>query len=188
MDVYDAIRARRSERDYDSKPVPEDVLNRVLEAGRISPSASNYQPWHFIVVRDPERRKALTDGRYAKFLTQSPVVIVGLGDTKTSPEWHVVDTTIALQHMVIAATAEGLGTCWIGSFYEDRVKAALGVPERYRVVAMLAMGYPKEKTDIRSAIARPKNRKELKRILSFDKFAPPRPTVRAPSGRLRRKQ
>lgn len=173
MEVSDAIRLRRSVRAYDPKPVPEDVLNRVLEAGRISPSASNYQPWHFIVVRDPDRRKALSDGRYAKFLTQSPVVIVGLGDMKVSPEWHVVDTTIALQQMVIAATAEGLGTCWIGSFYEDRVKAALDVPERYRVVAMLAVGYPKEKVDIRSALARPKNRKDLKKIVSFDKFVPP---------------
>ncbi len=173
MEVSDAIRLRRSVRTYDPKPVPEDVLNRVLEAGRISPSASNYQPWHFIVVRDPDRRKALSDGRYAKFLTQSPVVIVGLGDMKVSPEWHVVDTTIALQQMVIAATAEGLGTCWIGSFYEDRVKAALDVPERYRVVAMLAVGYPKEKVDIRSALARPKNRKDLKKIVSFDKFVPP---------------
>lgn len=173
MEVFEAIRLRSSVRAYDARPVPEDVLNRVLEAGRIAPSASNYQPWHFIVVRDPEKRKALTDGRYAKFLTQSPVVMVGLGDKQRSPEWHVVDTAIALQQMVIAATAEGLGTCWIGSFYEDRVKAALDVPERYAVVAMIAMGYPKEKVEIKAALARPKNRKELGKIVSYDRFAPP---------------
>lgn len=173
MEVYEALNQRRSVRSYDSKPVPEEALNRVLEAGRTSPSACNYQPWHFIVVRDPEKRKALSDGRYAKFLTQSPVVIVGLGDKKTSPEWHVVDTTIALHQMVIAATAEGLGTCWIGSFYEDRVKAALEVPERYEVVAMLAMGYAKDKPGIKADLRQSKNRKDMKRIVSYDRYVPP---------------
>ncbi len=170
MEVSEAIRLRRSVRAYDSKPVPEDILNEVLEAGRIAPSAMNYQPWHFIVVRDPDKRKALTDGRYAKFLTQSPVVIVGLGDNKTSPTWHIVDTTIALQQMVIAATSKGLGTCWIGSFYEDKVRAALDIPERYTVVAMIALGYPKEKLDMRAVLARSRSRKDIDKIVSYDEF------------------
>ncbi len=133
----------------------------------------NYQPWHFIVVRDPDRRKALTDGRYAKFLTQSPVVIVGLGDKKASPTWHVVDTTIALQQMVIAATSKGLGTCWIGSFYEDKVRSALEIPERYTVVAMIALGYPKEKVDLKAILARSRSRKDMDKIVSHDSFAHP---------------
>jgi len=161
---------RRSVRAYDARPVPEEVLNRVLEAGRLAPSAMNYQPWHFVVVRNAEKRKTLSDGRYAKFLTQSPVVIVGLGDKKSSPEWHVVDTTIALQQMALAATEEGLGTCWIGSFYEDRVKEALGVPDRYEVVAMLAVGYPKDNADLRAVPVKAKNRKELGKIVSYDGF------------------
>ncbi len=173
MEVSEAIRLRRSVRAYDSRPVPEDVLNDVLEAGRIAPSAMNYQPWHFIVVRDPDRRKALTDGRYAKFLTQSPVVIVGLGDKKASPTWHVVDTTIALQQMVIAATSKGLGTCWIGSFYEDKVRSALEIPERYTVVAMIALGYPKEKVDLKAILARSRSRKDMDKIVSHDSFAHP---------------
>jgi len=172
MEVSEAIRLRRSVRAYDSKPIPEDVLNEVLEAGRIAPSAMNYQPWHFIVVRDPDKRKALTDGRYAKFLTQSPVVIVGLGDRKASPTWHIVDTTIALQQMVIAATSKGLGTCWIGSFYEDKVRAALEIPERYTVVAMIALGYPKEKLDMKAVLLRSKNRKDIDKIVSYDEFTP----------------
>lgn len=173
MEVSEAIRLRRSVRAYDSRPVPEDVLNDVLEAGRIAPSAMNYQPWHFIVVRDPDKRKALTDGRYAKFLTQSPVVIVGLGDKKASPTWHVVDTTIALQQMVIAATSKGLGTCWIGSFYEDKVRSALEIPERYTVVAMIALGYPKEKVDLKAILARSRSRKDMDKIVSHDSFAHP---------------
>lgn len=173
MEVSEAIRLRRSVRAYDPRPVPEDALTEVLEAGRIAPSAMNYQPWHFIVVRDPDKRKALTDGRYAKFLTQSPVVIVGLGDKKASPKWHVVDTTIALQQMVIAATSKGLGTCWIGSFYEDKVRAALEIPERYAVVAMIALGYPKDRVDMKAVLARSRSRKDMDEIVSYDRLTRP---------------
>jgi len=144
MDVIDAIKKRRSIRSYDSKPVPEDILERILEAGRIAPSAMNYQPWMFVVVRDQDGRKALSGGRYAKFLTECPVVIVGCGDRRKSKEWHIVDVTIALQNMVTQATAEGLGTCWIGSFDEEQVRNHLRVPDELTVVAMLALGYPKE--------------------------------------------
>lgn len=144
MEVLDAIKSRRSVRSYSDKAVPDDVLLRVLEAGRIAPSAMNYQPWHFVVVTSPGAREAVSGGRYAKFLKDCPVVIVGLGDKKKAPEWHVVDVTIALQNMVTQATAEGLGTCWIGSFYEDQVKKALEVPDNYAVVAMLALGYPSD--------------------------------------------
>lgn len=146
-EVLDAIKKRRSVRKYLDRPVPDEALLRVLEAGRIAPSAMNYQPWHFIVVTDPEARKMVAGGRYAKFLQDCPVVIVGLGDKKKSPEWHAVDVTIALQNMVTQATAEGLGTCWIGSFYEEQVKKALEVPEQYSVVAMIALGYPKDAPD-----------------------------------------
>ena len=165
MDVLDAIKSRRSVRSYASTPVPEDVLSRVIEAGRIAPSAMNNQPWHFVIATDPDVRKALTDGRYAKFLQDCPVVIIGCGDTKKSPEWYTVDVTIALQNMVTQATAEGLGTCWIGSFYEDKVRKAIGVPEGYAVVAMLAVGYAKEK---------PKGERRAKtaaEITSRDRFA-----------------
>jgi len=157
-------------RAYDSRPVPGDALGRVLEAGRISPSASNIQPWHFIVVKDPDKRKALSGGRYAKFLAESPVVIIGCGNTKASPKWYPVDVSIALQQMVIAATAEGLGTCWIGSFAEDEVRKAANIPRDYSVVAMLALGYPKEKFDLSAKLSRSKSRKPLEQIVSYEEF------------------
>ena len=143
---------------------------KVLETGRIAPSANNKQPWHFIVVKDPERRKALSDGKWAKFLTESPVVIVGCGNKDESPEWHVIDVTIAMQQMIIAATGEGLGTCWIGSFYEDRVRKALKVPEELRIVAMLAVGYSREKLDLTPKVKRSRNRKKMDDILSYEEF------------------
>jgi len=175
MEVFDAILARKSVRAYDSKPVPEDVLMKVLEAGRLAPSASNRQPWFFLAVTDQEKRNALTAGPYAKFLKESPVVIVGIGDPQTSAEWCVVDVTIALTQMVLAATNEGLGTCWIGSFYEDKVKEALGIPGRLKVVAMLAVGYPREKLDLGAKIVRARNRKPMEEILSFEQFGNPAP-------------
>jgi len=174
MEVQQAIEVRKSVRSYLSKPVPDDVLRRVLEAGRLSPSAVNHQPWHFIVVTDPGKRSGLTDGPYAKFLTESPVVIVGLGDKIRSPKWHVVDTTIALQTMVLAATAEGLGTCWIGSFYEDRIRKLLKVPDNFVIVAMLSVGYPKEKEVGTSRLPVVKNRKPLEDITSFEEFGKPK--------------
>ncbi len=170
MDLIDAMKERRSVRSYEPDPVPEELLSKVLEAGRIAPSASNNQPWHFVIVQDPEKRKVLSEGRYAHFLAQTPVVIVGCGDTAKAPRWHMVDVTIALQQMVLAATNEGLGTCWIGSFDEDGVKKCLGVPEGWKVVAMLALGYPRKKLDLGAALIRSKNRKPLEDITSRDEF------------------
>lgn len=170
METFEAIRARRSVRGYESKPIPDEVLDKILETGRIAPSASNRQPWHFIVVKDKEKRFALTAGPYAKFLKESPVVIVGCGDKRTSPDWYAVDVAIALQQMVIAATAEGLGTCWIGSFYEDQVRALLKIPDKFEVVAMLAMGYPKDKLDLKAAIMKAKHRKAMAEILSREEY------------------
>jgi nitroreductase len=174
MEVQRAIEARYSLRSYLARPVPDDVLGRILEAGRISPSAVNHQPWHFIVVRDPTRRKVLAEGPYAKFLVDSPVVIVGLADKAKSPKWHVVDTTIALQTMVLAATSEGLGTCWIGSFSDEAVRSLLKIPDKYAIVAMLTVGYPKEEDDVVTKPPKVKNRKPLSAITSFEEFGRPK--------------
>jgi nitroreductase len=170
MDVEKAIKIRRSVRSYSQTPVPDAMLRRVLEAGRLAPSASNRQPWCFIVVETQSLRGAMAStGRYAGFLAESPLVIVGCGDIKTSPKWHVVDVSIAMENMVIAATAEGLGTCWIGSFDEAKVKGLLKIPEGYAIVALLAVGYPKK------ALTAPPapNRKGLSEIAMREEFGKP---------------
>jgi nitroreductase len=170
VEVFDAIRARRSVRSYSSDQVPKEALERVIEAGRLAPSASNVQPWHFIVVTDQGRRNALSEGRYAGFLKQSPVVIVGCGDRKASPKWYVIDTTIALENMVIQATAEGLGTCWIGSFDNNKVARTLGLPEHMVVVAMLAVGYPKDKLGLEDSIRRKRSVKSASEVVSIEGY------------------
>src|SRR5512137_2577951 len=161
MDVEETIKARRSVRAFEERDVPEEVMMKILEAGRLAPSASNVQPWHFIVVKDPEKRKILSEGKYAHFLKQCPAVVVGCGDTEAAPKWHQVDVTIALQQMVLTATALGIGTCWIGSFDEEPVRKAIGLPPRFKVVAMLAMGFPRDKLDLSALLARSKNRKAI---------------------------
>ncbi len=149
MELYDTIRLRRSVRSYEDRPVPREAIDRILEAARQAPSASNVMPWRLVVVTDLAVRTAIAEsGVYGKFLTNTPVVIVGCGDAATAPKWYAVDTAIALEHVSLAAVAEGLGSCWIGSFDEKVVKDLLAVPESHRVVSLIALGYPAKKIDL----------------------------------------
>lgn len=146
-------------------------MEKLLEAARFSPSANNVQPWHFIVVTDAEKRKSLSKGVYAKFLKNTPAVIALCGDEQASPKWYVVDVALAGENMVIAATSEGLGTCWIGSFDEKDVKELLAVPENFRVVALLAVGYAKEREGVATKIMHlVRRRKALSEISSWERF------------------
>lgn len=172
MDVLEAIRLRRSVRAYLPHPIPRETLLEILEAGRLAPSASNIQPWHFVVVTDPERRKMIADtGRWAGFIREAPIVIVGCGDPEASPKWYMVDVAIAMQNMVLAATSLGVGTCWVGSFDEEKVKKILKIPRKLRIVALLAMGYPRRKPDLTAiGLHLVRRRKKLKDIVSLEEY------------------
>src|SRR3989304_9411045 len=145
MDVFEAIQQRRSIRSYQDTPVPREKLEKILEAARLAPSAKNREPWHFIAVADAEKREALSKGRWAKFLPQTPLVIVACGDKKASPDWYAIDVALAVENMVLTAVSEGLGTCCVGSFTEKDIKAVVKVPEKFEVLMLLAVGYAKEK-------------------------------------------
>ena len=171
MDVFEAVQKRKLQRSYLSKPVTRETLEKLLEAARLSPSANNIQPWHFIVVTDAKKRKSLSKGLYARFLKDVPAVIVLCGDEKASPEWYVLDVALAGENMVLAATGEGLGTCWVDCFEESRVKSLLGIPEYMRVVALLAIGYVKEKNSITSRVIKfIRRRKTLNEIASWEVY------------------
>lgn len=156
-------------------PIPHDKLVKILEAGRLAPSAANIQPWHFIVVTDRQKHAYLSKGgMFASFLSDSPTVIVDCGNRKASPRWYIVDTTIAMQNMVLAATAEGLGTCWVGSFDEGEAKKLLRIPEAFEIVALLALGISRERRDLAAAILHyVRRRKQLKEIASMEEFGNP---------------
>jgi len=137
----------------------------------LAPSASNQQPWHFVVVTNLEGRKRLSHGRYAHFLAKAPAVIVGCGDTEASPRWYMVDVAIALENMALVATGEGLGTCWVGSFDEQDIKQTLKIPEGYKIIALLALGYPSERLDLSSTLLRlTRKRKDMRQIISYEEF------------------
>jgi nitroreductase len=149
LDFFEVVKLRRSVRSYAPSPIPDESLIRVLEAGRLAPSAGNRQPWRFIIVKDYEKRVRIARGcRYGRFIAEAPVVIVGCGDREASPRWYAIDTAIAMEHMVLAATALGLGTCWIGTFDGEDIRALLDIPGKFEIIALLAMGYPKKKPDM----------------------------------------
>ena len=171
MDVFEAAQERRSIRSYQDKPVPREKMEKILEAGRLAPSARNIEPWHFIAVTDAEKRKALAKGLFAKFLVQAPLVIVACGDKKASPDWYAIDVALAVENMVLTAVSEGLGTCCVGSFSEKDVKAVVKVPENFEVLVMLAVGYPSRKLDLSSKILNlVRTRKTLSEVASEEEY------------------
>jgi len=149
MHVIEAIKQRRSIRDYEDRPVPDEKLNRILEAGRLSPSARNSQDRKFIVIREEEQRRKLAQSAgHQRHVAKAPVLIAAVG---TKPEYHMpngvpaypVDLAIALDHMTLIAIEEGLGTCWIGGFSQEIARDVLNVPKRYIIAALLTLGFPK---------------------------------------------
>jgi nitroreductase len=172
LDIFKVFRKRKSVRSYLPTPVLEKDLLRVLDAARLAPSAGNVQPWHFIIIRDREKREKIARGcRYGKFLSESPVVIVACGDKQASSQWFAIDTSIALQQIVLAATALGLGTCWIGMFNENEICSMIKLPKKYEIIALISLGYPREKRDLWSKILHTfRPRKQLAEILSSESY------------------
>lgn len=150
MDAITAIMQRRSIRKYLPKAIPEEDLKAILEAGRQAPSAANRQPWHFVVVREEEQKRKLAEACSGQlWMADAGAIIAGLGKPTVNEKWYPVDVAIAMENMVLAATALGYGTCWIGAFDEAKVKSALGVPDDVRVVALTPLGAPADKPDRR---------------------------------------
>jgi nitroreductase len=168
MDIYDAIKLRYSCRDYRDKPVEEDKLQRVLEAARLAPSANNRQAWKIIVVTDLGIRHQLARDAEQPFIEGAPVVLamVGLDPARTmscSVPADPVDCAIAIEHLALAATAEGLATCWIGHFDQHKASETLGVPASAKILHLMPLGYPKDQH-------RPRQRKPIGELVCKDKF------------------
>jgi nitroreductase len=169
MDIYAAIRQRFSVRAYQAKPVEKEKLLRILEAARLAPSASNRQEWRFVVVTDQETRKRLSQAaRNQKFVGDAPVVIACCAETDNhvmscGQLCYPIDVAIAIDHLTLAAVAEGLGTCWIGAFSEEQAREILGIPKNVRIVELLPLGYP-------AAAAKPKERLPLEELVRYEKW------------------
>jgi nitroreductase len=169
VEVYDLIRIRKSVRSYLNKPVEKEKLDRVLNAVRLAPSASNRQEWRFVVVADSEKRRRLAEAAGQRFIAAAPIVIADCAETDgkimgCGLACYPIDVAIAIDHLTLAAVAEGLGTCWIGSFDPDTVRRILGIPEEIVVVELLPLGYPKDPQPIR------KSRLPLETIVRYEKW------------------
>ncbi len=152
-DLLALARARRSVRAFEPKKVERSKLEYVLEVARLAPSAVNFQPWCFVVVREPERLKALYDCYPREWFASAPVCIVVCGDHAASwkrsadnKDFCDVDVAIATEHLALAAAEQGLGSCWVCNFDVQRCKKVLNLPDSWEPVVLLPMGYPADTT------------------------------------------
>jgi nitroreductase len=179
------IRFRRSVRKFSDKPIEKEKLGLILEAGRLAPSSSNSQPWQFIVVKDKEIIKKLVEAvplgiKPNLWFSNAPIVIICLAKPHLiehklakilASDYHRIDTAIAIDHMVLMATSLGIGSCWVGWFDGKKVKKLLHIPKNVDVVMLLPMGYPQEQsTEEGMGGIKPRPRKKLEEIVSYDKY------------------
>lgn len=141
MDVITAIGLRRSIRKYERKSLPADLMEKVLEAARLAPSASNAQNWNIMVVTDPDLLEKLVPASAdQRFVGECSAYLIGVA--RSDDEMSVIDVTIALDHITLRAVELGLGTCWIGDFDPEGMRNLLDVPEGQVVSICLTLGYP----------------------------------------------
>jgi len=155
LDVFEAIKGRRSVRAYTREEVPEEEVKKLIEAARWAPSAGNIQPWKFILIRKTETKRRLSDAAlHQTFIEEAPVVIVVCADVARSSWGYggrganlycLQDTAAATENILLAAQASGLATCWIGAFHEDEVARVVNTPKNVRPVAIVPVGHPAEK-------------------------------------------
>ncbi|MCX7940771.1 MAG: nitroreductase family protein [Endomicrobia bacterium] len=183
------IQQRYSCRKFLPLPVEEEKIVQCIEAARLAPSACNAQPWKFVVVNEINLKQRLVDEatsgiyKFSKFISQAPVIIVVIADLPSflskvgslirDVKFYLLDIGIACEHIVLQATELGLGTCYVGWFSEKGVRKVLDIPKKYKIPLLICMGYPDgsyKNSDFIRRRAGSDTRKDLKEILSFNKF------------------
>jgi nitroreductase len=169
MEFSDLIRKRYSVRGYKPDPVEDEKLERVLEAMRLAPTATNNQAFQFLVIHTEGREEELRRIYKQRWFTDAPVVICASGIPaenwvrKDGKNYNDVDVAIAMDHLILAATNEGLGTCWIGAFDAQAAKEVLGLPEGVEPIVFTPLGYP-------DAEPKAKKRKELSELVRYERW------------------
>jgi nitroreductase len=167
MDVFDAARTVLAVREYRDDPIPDDVIRRIVDAGRLTGSSQNGQPWHFVVVTDRDTLQRVADavphGRYAKDAALAVAVAV-----ERRSRFGLSDASRAIQSMILTAWSDGVGSNWTGFTGMDEVRSILGIPEEYDVVAVVPFGYPTR----RLGMGR-KRRRPVAEVVSRDRFGRP---------------
>ncbi len=153
------IKSRRSIRNFQDKSISDKDIEMILEAGRWAPSASNKQPWEFIVIKDRTLLKEISkSGRYSKFARKAPIGIAIVGKISENPKWYIKDTTLVSMNMMLMAWSLNIGTCWLGSMDREKVKGILGLGKDDSLLTVLPLGY------IKGKIPEPTPRKDLNKI------------------------
>ena len=164
MDTFECIRKRRDIRSYIKEDVPDDTIKKIIEAGRLAPSAMNRQPWHFIVIKNKDMLEELSQfcvsGRFMVDASFAVVVV-----TEPVNKWHEIDGARAVQNMALAAWNEGVGCCWIAAIDREKVKERLNIPRNLHVLTILPFGYPFEFT-----VKRKKTRKSPDEVFHWERF------------------
>jgi nitroreductase len=165
MDIIETIKTRRSVRRYKRDQIPKNLIEKLLEAGRWAPSASNSQPWNFILLKDEKLKREVANATtYGKFLADAPLGIAIVVDPNTSTH-PVEDGSVAAENILLEAQSLGLGSCWIGAYnssYEEKAKKILKIPAEKRLLSIISVGYPAESPK--------KERKELNEIVFTDYY------------------
>ncbi|MCC8143146.1 MAG: nitroreductase family protein [Tannerellaceae bacterium] len=173
MNFLELTNKRCSIRQFAPAAVEEEKLNYVLEAARLAPSAVNYQPWYFIVVREESRRQQLIACYPREWFRSAPMYIIVCGDhrqgwkRKDGKDYTDIDVAITTEHICLAATEQGLGTCWVCNFDRELCSRSFNLPEHVEPVAIIPMGYPAEAGLLERT---PKKRKEIAGIVRFESF------------------
>jgi len=168
MAVLDAIKKRYSCRSYLDKPIEQNKLDEILEAARLAPSAKNLQDWRFVIVTDKGKKRQLAEAaNNQKFFENAGAIIVACSVSsdimRCGQPIGPIDIAIALEHIALQASSLGLATCWIGSFYPEKVRPILGIPDDVTVMELMALGYPADKPPV-------PNRQPLNKIACYEKW------------------
>jgi nitroreductase len=150
MAVLEAIRKRYSCRAYQDKPIEKEKLNEILEAARLAPSAKNLQDWRFVVVTDKEKKHKLAEAANNQtFIEKAGAIIVACSVSsevmRCGQAVGPIDVAIALEHICLQAAQLGLATCWLGSFYPDKVRPIVSIPQDVAIIELMVLGYPSDK-------------------------------------------
>lgn len=173
MDIFDVFKLRRSIRAFTEEEVTDEEIEKILEAARWAPSAGNIQPWEFIIIRRSDIKREIARAALNQtFIEEAPVVIVVCADELRSSRVYgsrgaslycIQDTAAAIENMLLAACALGLGACWVGAFYEEEVRRILKVPKGLRPVAIIPIGRPAESPP-------PPYKRPLREIIHYETF------------------
>ncbi len=183
MEFIDVIRTRQSIRNFLDKPISKNILDEILEAGRLAPSAQNRQCWQYIAINDKQIIKdlALKSGLVGKvnfFIKDAPLILVATANPKDSivmnnQSYYLVDVAVSFQQMMLTAWNFGIGSCWLAAFNEEKVRSILNIPKNIKIVAISPFGYPKKKNFYTTAVslfANSSKRKPISKIIHWNNW------------------